>query len=784
MDPAEAVSLRHVIRTAASLARSPAQVAERLSTLGYSTPDVSRLTRDDLALISRGLTAPAEREQNEHWSPLDPAEPVSLGHVILAAVRLGRSPAQVTERLSSLGYSPPDATSLPGDITDNDLALISHGLTAPAEREQNEHWSPLDPAEPVSLGHVILAAVRLGRSPAQVTERLSSLGYSPPDATSLPGDITSDDLVLISDDLTAPAAGERNRPGWLDPAEPVSLGYIIGASVRLNRSPSRVAERLSALGYRPPDVTSLPGDISRGDLALISRDLSAPDWDEGLFRRYRPNWRRLSLDPTELISLGHVIGLAARLYRSPAQVAERLSALGYSPPDVTSLPGFITDSDLALIRRDPGVHAWGDYRWLEPAEPVSFGHVIGVAVRLGRSPVQVAGRLSALGYSPPDVTSLPGDITSDDLAMISHGLSAPHAGDRDRHKWLDPAEPVSLGHVILAAVRLGRSPVQVAGRLSALGYSPPDVSSLPGDFTPDDLALISAGLTPLNDRDYEHWSSLDPADPIPLVYVIVVAVRLGRSPAEVAGRLSALGYSPPDIASLPGDISRDDLALINDDLTALDDPDYEDWSPLDPAESVPLVYVIVAAARLGRSPAQVAGRLSALGYSPPDIASLPGDISRDDLALINDDLTARPPDIASLPGDIGDELALIIDGLTARPPDIASLPGDIGDELALINDGLTARPPDIASLPGDIGRDDPALINDALTARGVGEHDKSRWLYPAGPVSLLYVIRTAVRLGRSPAQVSKGLITLGYRVPAFDLFPRGRPGEYEMSART
>jgi hypothetical protein len=79
---------------------------------------------------------------------------VPLSHLIVAAVR--RAPPQVAERLTVLGYSPPDAASLPDDLTSDDTALINRNLDAPPRRPSEEQPSWLDPDRPVPLSHLMI----------------------------------------------------------------------------------------------------------------------------------------------------------------------------------------------------------------------------------------------------------------------------------------------------------------------------------------------------------------------------------------------------------------------------------------------------------------------------------------------------------------------------------------------------------------------------------------------------------------------------------------------------
>ena len=181
--------------------------------------------------------------------------------------------------------------------------------------------------------------------------------------------------------------------------------------------------------------------------------------------------------------LSHLIRAAVELRRTPAQIAERLTALGYSVPDVAGLAADLTASDVTLIsrslgRQEPWLGQAGS-GWLDPAGPAPLSHLIRAAVELRRTPAQIAERLTALGYSVPDVAGLAADLTASDVTLISRSLGRqePWLGQAGSG-WLDPAGPAPLSHLIRAAVELRRTPAQIAERLTALGYSIPNLSRL------------------------------------------------------------------------------------------------------------------------------------------------------------------------------------------------------------------------------------------------------------------------------------------------------------------
>lgn len=110
-----------------------------------------------------------------------------------------------------------------------------------------------------------------------------------------------------------------------------------------------------------------------------------------------------------------------------------------------------------------------------------------VANRTGKTPQEIGLRLVELGFCLPEDTVLPDSVQDHDLLWLSQGLNG-------HQPWLDNVKPVSTGHVLTAAARSGRTPVEVAGRLAELGYFLPQNSVLPSALHPDDHLLLDRNL--------------------------------------------------------------------------------------------------------------------------------------------------------------------------------------------------------------------------------------------------------------------------------------------------
>ena len=547
------VSVAELALIAARTDRLLGEVAVRLAALGFTVPEPGglpdRLDADDLILLSRDLDGGAP------W--LDPGEPVPFSHFAKAASR-GRSPVEVAARLAALGFTVPEPGRLPDRLDADDLILLSRNLN------RDSPWLMVE--ESVPYGHMAAASARTGRSPVEVAARLAALGFTVPEPGGLPDRLDADDLILLSRDLDGGAP-------WLDPGEPVPFSHFAEAASG-GRSPVEVAARLAALGFTVPEPGGLPDRLDADDLILLSRDLDggAP-------------W----LDPGEPIPFSHFAKAASR-GRSPVEVAVRLAALGFTVPEPGGLPDRLDADDLILLSRDLD----GGAPWLDPGEPVPFSHFAKAASR-GRSPVEVAARLAALGFTVPEPGRLPDRLDADDLILLSRNLN------RDS-PWLMVEESVPYGHMAAASARTGRSPVEVAARLAALGFTVPEPGGLPDRLDADDLILLS--------RDLDGGAPwLDSGEPIPYGHLAGIA-RSGRNPAEAAARLAALGFTVPEPGGLPDRLDADDLILLSRDLDG-----GAPW--LDSGEPIPYGH-LAGIARSGRNPAEAAARLVKLGFLLPD----------------------------------------------------------------------------------------------------------------------------------------------------------------------
>ncbi|MFE5242035.1 MULTISPECIES: wHTH domain-containing protein [unclassified Streptomyces] len=378
----------------------------------------------------------------------------------------------------------------------DDLLLASCNL--------NGHYPWLDPAQQVPYGHVLYAASIQGRAPAAVASRMAELGYADVEhpETPWPDSIGAEDASLVKRE-----GHDAHRQQWLGAGEPVSLYDLLQAAQHAGRAPADVARRLTALGFRIGGGGSLPETPGPRDVMLICADRKGYGTYFG--------WG-------DEVSAGHVLEVAEYLACSPHAAAVRLTALGLRLP-YTPEPG---DERLLTLHVTYRPHYMG--RW--SGSP--FGHVLTVARETGRSAADVVARLAVLRGGKPG-GAVPGPLDDDDLVALSKGLDG-------RGPWLEGSHVASLPmrHVLRASLVTGRSPASVAERLTELGHPLHEKAELPETADEADIRLLETV-----DRSYR--------DGVHLEHVLRSAGLTGRSPADVAARLTALGYDLPDEVEYP-----------------------------------------------------------------------------------------------------------------------------------------------------------------------------------------------------------------------------------------
>ncbi|WUH92537.1 caspase family protein [Streptomyces sp. NBC_00433] len=211
----------------------------------------------------------------------------------------------------------------------------------------------------------------------------------------------------------------------------------------------------------------------------------------------------------------------------------------------------------------------------------------------------LVARLCLLGQDEREFRSVPHQPAGDGPVVAPPG-EAPGG-------WLRTDAPVPMGYILQMALSEESPPRQIRDRLERVGYRTPETRYVPGTATAsqDDLAILRADQGRAN-----AW--LVPDDEVPLSHVLGVAAELETTPRQIAERLTELGHHWPDHApthpAWQTTLRKDDCILLSRDC---------DGAPpwLDTTDTPPVEHLLIAAAKTGSTPRQVAERLTRLGLS-------------------------------------------------------------------------------------------------------------------------------------------------------------------------
>ncbi|SFQ96850.1 hypothetical protein SAMN04488564_101339 [Lentzea waywayandensis] len=561
---------------------------------GGSGAVVPALPSDDMLLSS-------DREHDQWLS--DTMQP-ELGHILSAARRAQRSPREVAERLTTLGWSTPDPETLPPDARAADPQLLS--------RHRDGEWPWLSRKQPVPHEHVLLAAVGTGLTPATVLERLSELGYSAAPADRFPEVVHPTDKTLLHGGL-----------GYCMLSHPsaVPASHVLAAAATTGWTPAAVARRLTELGYSTPTTAQLPSDSDRHDNIIFTTHFG--------MRVESP------------VPLWQVTAAAIKSGRSPAQVAARFAEADLDVPVADDLPELKLPLDVLLTR----VQHVDNSRPDEPLHDASveIGHVLSVAIKTGLTPSQAARRLTELGHTPPE--ELPDTAEPDDLVLVSTTIGTASRPSYSHSPWLRAGTQVHLPRILIAAAKTRRSPRDVAHRFMQLGFSTPPEPLLGFGPRPDDLLLLSAALdgkAPWLDGD--HTAMVRHGFTLPLGHVLVAAARLGLPASDILARLELLGLRT-EAADLPAGVDALADPLLNRavDVSRWSIYNQDQFQWLSATVPVETRHLLIAAARTGLPLTNILRRLADMGFPVEDAQRLPHAVDHTDLRLLSRDGNGQEP---------------------------------------------------------------------------------------------------------------------------------------------
>ncbi|EIV96593.1 TIR domain-containing protein [Frankia sp. QA3] len=562
----------HVLALAASLNRTPADTARLLDGLGIGVPELTDvvLTMEDAILFSRSLDS-AQMSLQPRQDELFP-----IAHLLAAANRLRRDPEELAARVRHLGVAVADPMGWDASPIDiEDAVLLARDVTLDG---------PWLPDGPVPTAHLLMAAALTGRSPADVARRLGSLGFvtEPIPHVAPAGEDTRllVDLLDLADPLTA-------EPVWSAP----SRAALLAAACMTRRKPRDLARWLVELGLPAYGTGPFNEDWNRDldvvvdsdDLDLLSLEIDA----QGPWLTDGP------------VPYGHLLAVAGHTGRRPRDLAARLRELG-----LRGVPGFpdvpdVDAVDIILLARE----LTGEPPWLPGRHVLSRAHLLHAACVLGCDVAEVRERYVRLGFGVPDGLR---EIDRDERAAVTVAFFRTDAAG-------PTVDPISAAQVLGVAEFTRRSPGEVMALFTGLGLDL-DVGPAPSGKS----GRRSAGGPQPTARDAILLSALLDGrgpwlgrGPVPLAHVIAAAGYLRWTPARVLGRLAALGYAGPSLATSARDAFVDGadaliVAMLRDSRGRYVD------RPFSRAE------ILIASYRLRWTPRHIVDRLGALGFAVPD----------------------------------------------------------------------------------------------------------------------------------------------------------------------
>ncbi|MER5530705.1 hypothetical protein ABT075_40050 [Streptomyces sp. NPDC002677] len=469
------------------------------------------------------------------------------------------------------------------------LTASDCGLPNPSWLEFAGNWSvPFADAVAEHIRHTDLS----WRLADDCCAPFSELGSFPPDIDLLPlltGDYTEADTAMSASffrNFPLPVLRWRLRTLY-------RAGF--GGPVSLPES-----DDTDPLCARPSDLVllcELSDHFSRGRLHTYPRwRLTHTEWQLGprstsMFHNSVPSqpladtgWGSLGLlfpwrNPAVPVRSADLFDIGSAVERAPADVAERLTALGYRVEPLSGCSSAQWD-DLPLLRPLGNLSGW-----LSPGATLSAAQIGVSAAQASCSTARAAQRLGELGFTVPADHPVKEHWTKEERSVIEELWTS-----YDTPPSPEEAARVSMVQ-LLEVTHLTDLPLRfVAELLSNIGFLlPPGASEFP-ELTDDDRALIDRSEV-LLDRE------------VPLRYVVATARRLGRPARDLAARLRELGYQVADVPDDEHLPTSEEIALLG-----------TGFAFTDPACPVTLEQVVAVATRAESSLAEAANRLASLGY--------------------------------------------------------------------------------------------------------------------------------------------------------------------------
>jgi|GEM_PF-2185447 len=426
----------------------------------------------------------------------------------------------------------------------------------------------LDFEKKVPAARVVAAAARLQWPATRAAARLQELGALLPAYDWPQTEMNNFDYSLL-------LAALYTDPTWHDLSIMLPAQNVLFAAARLEWSVVEVATRLRELGVRIPDQDWPEFRLSEEDQRLLTpslRGVSLVDLN-------------LPLVPAQVIVAALDIGWSA------SAAMARLSRLGASVPDYRWPTDQLVDLDRVLVTGNR------NNEWVNLEEPISKAWVIVAAAASRNSPSVVAERLRKLGATVDECDYDEIRLSADDQRLLSRDLDG-------SGPWVDIAGPLSFSHIVIAALSLDRSPLEISARFAELEIEVALPPGPAGTLGLDDRKILSQDIS-----GYAPW--LPTHKPVPAAHILAAAAEVGQSPSAVASRLREFDLTVPELAwPSDGQLSWQDRILISVNATGK-----PPWIPLE--EALAVSQIMALAGRTGSSAAAVATRFAELGVKVP-----------------------------------------------------------------------------------------------------------------------------------------------------------------------
>ncbi|MGW2568645.1 HD domain-containing protein [Streptomyces sp. NPDC001537] len=437
-DPAVPVSAADTCTLSERTERRPAEVAERLTGLGYEVEPLLGCAGAEFSDL------PLLRPLGDLEGWLSPGAAVSAAQICVSAALARRTTVWTARRLGELGFTVPTEFPVREHWSEEQRKVIESLWKAYGTPPSPEEAVHVSVAQLTAVAHSTDLPLRL------ITELLGELAFSLPAVAAELPELSDDDRALLAQE---PLVDQE-----------VPLRYVVAASRRHNRPASDLAARLHELGYRAPvvpeDEQQLP---SREDVTFLGLDAELADTDSP-------------------VSLQRVVQAAFESDLTLAEAVDRLTSLGYHF-------AFDPQAVAALKEQDVRAMFFGMYLGREKFGKASPNAVRAAAQNTGREYRATAASLTALGYevvAPTDEWWAEQRWEEAVFAALQHPYKRP----------IIPYEGSSISLVTLAltAMRAGTSLREAAKTATELGIR----HEAETWFTPapEEPAAPSAAATP------------------------------------------------------------------------------------------------------------------------------------------------------------------------------------------------------------------------------------------------------------------------------------------------